>query len=93
MGKVTQIEREISHKINVGDYESIMPTLRMSYELDPGEDPVSARSTLNALMDKEYNKLVLEELRRVNKRREQGAPGAERVAPLMQHYKTELIKV
>lgn len=67
--KIKRIEREISHKIMVSRFESILPTLRMEADLDEGEDPADALEELDAVLQPLWVKEALEEVRMVRRRR------------------------
>ncbi len=67
--KIIQIEREISYKINVGNYESIMPTLRMVATLEEGEDVLQARRDLDSIIEKEWWGIHNRDVALVNTRR------------------------
>jgi len=88
--KIVVIEREIAHKLNVAKYESIAPTLRMRAELEEGDDPVEARRELSKVMSAEWNKIALEELRMVRKRRGDSPVENDSLTDLMSHFKGQL---
>lgn len=75
--------------MNVGNYESIQPTLRMVAELDEGEDASAARRELDRVVEAEWSRIVLQELRDVHKRRA-GREGDGTVGELMQHFKAKI---
>lgn len=68
--KIKRIEREISHKIMVSRFESILPTLRMEADLDEGEDPSDALKELDSILEPMWVQEALEEIRMVRKRRD-----------------------
>ncbi len=68
--RFVSIEREISTSLNIGNFESIKPTLRVCGALEEGEDLATARRALDAVLKKEFDIVVLEELRAVSRRRE-----------------------
>ena len=67
--QVKQISREVSHKIYLGRYETICPTLRMVADLDPGEDIKKARQELDSILEGEWAIVALREIKMVLERR------------------------
>ena len=67
--KITTISREVSHKINIGNYETICPTLRMTAEITEQEDVVNATTKLGKILVLEWTRVVILELRDVVRRR------------------------
>jgi len=67
--KIVRVEREISHKINIGGFETICPTIRLTAELDEDDSRSGAIAELNEVILEAWSKLALEEMRIVHKRR------------------------
>lgn len=66
---IKRIEREISHKINLGNFESIQPTIRIVADLEEGDDPAEAKKMLDKAVEEEWIRTALKELRQVVERR------------------------
>jgi len=88
--KIIRIEREICHKLNVANYETIAPTLRMVAEFEESDDPKDARKQLDAVLVAEWNRMALEELRMVHKRRNGKKPDNDSLPELMEYFKSTL---
>ena len=88
--KIVKIEREISHKIYTGQYETIQPTLRMTALLDDGDDHTKALDMLDEVLTKEWSKLAVLELRLLAKRRGGKEVKNDLLPDLMQAFKTQL---
>lgn len=88
--KIVKIEREIQHKLNVAKFETIVPSLRMEAILDDGESYEEGLKELNAVLEKEWNKLALIELRAVNKRRSGTVRDDDVLPALMNHFKSNV---
>lgn len=89
--KIKTVEREIRHKIFLGGYETIEPCLRLTAELEDGDDPDAARKELDKIIVPMWAKEVLGEIRLVLKRRGDHIPENDRVPQLMGSFK-EMIK-
>lgn len=85
--KITKVEREIRHKIYVGGYETIEPCLRMTAELEEGDDPKEALKILNAELIPAWSREVLGEIRMVHQRRGMETPENDKVPQLMGAFK------
>lgn len=85
--KVTRIEREISHKIYLGGYETIEPTLRLSAELEEGDTVESALKELDAVIMPLYAREVLAEIRHVHRRRGDDVPASDKLPALLGSFK------
>lgn len=85
--KIKRIEREVRHKIFVGGFETIEPCIRLSAELDEGEDPHEALKELDGIIMPMWAKEVLAEIRTVHKRRGDEVPENDKVSQLMGAFK------
>ena len=85
--KITEISREISHKLNVGGYETIAPTIRMTAILDDAEDKDEGVKQLSRIVEEEWAKIAIQELRQVLQRRGDITPKDDKVPQLMGGFK------
>ncbi len=88
--KIVKIEREVAHKIFVGGFETIQPTLRMTALLDEGDDYEKVLAMLDEVLTKEWSKVAVHELRLVAKRRGGNPIENDQVPDLMQAFKMQL---
>ena len=66
---ISRVERELSHKIYVGGYESISPTVRLFATLSSDENPEDALKLIDSQIEGMWYREVIKELRLVIKRR------------------------
>jgi len=85
--KIRRIEREVRHKIFVGGFDTIEPCLRLTAELDEGEDLDAARKELDSIIMPMWAKEVLSEIRLVHKRRGDSPPENDKTVQLMGAFK------
>ena len=67
--KITKIEMEFKHKLYLGSYETIEPSVKLSADIDPGEDLETVRAALSQELQTLWAREVSEELRLVDRRR------------------------
>lgn len=53
--QVMRIELGRDQRINLGDYESMAPTVAITVELEPGDDPEQVRSQLRSMVAQAYH--------------------------------------
>lgn len=90
--KITKIERELSHKIFVGGFETIQPTIRVTAELEATDDPDEARKALDQVVEAMWVKECLGELRLVHKRRNPNEPVKEDKLPMLMETFKGMVK-
>ena len=88
--KIVRIEREISHKIYVGEYETISPTLRMVAELEDVDTTKDAQKILDKAITPKWSKVALYEIRMVMKRRKIVPVENDKTPQLMEVFKAQL---
>lgn len=86
--KITRIEREIRHKIFLGGFETIEPCLRISADLEEGDDPQEAIKEIDKAIVPMWVKEVLSEIRLTLKRRGDHIPENDKLPLVMAGFKT-----
>lgn len=89
--KYKTLEIELKHKIYIGGYETIEPTVRATAELEEGDTLETARAVIAKDLQALWAKEVIEELRLVHKRRAGAEVKGDTLPQLMPAFK-ELVK-
>lgn len=85
--KISRIEREIRHKIFVGGYETIAPTVRLTADLEDGDDPIAALEELDAIIVPMWTNEVIDEIKLVHRRRSGNVPENDKLPDLLGSFK------
>ena len=67
--KVQWIEREINEIVNIGNYESVRPSIRIRAALEEGEDPEIAYHQLSEVARDLFEKAIKEDVEKAMERR------------------------